>query len=235
MQSRRWVITITLGVAASFLSLGEWNSHAQTPPHVPPPIPTIIEDSKPSRRSPSGSSEITGYSCLRRELEFFRKLSSSEQNTGGWHDDYSINGKVGRFIGWFGIVREIDEDAAKNQTRLLVEMKYFDGMSDTSIFALSFNGAGDFTAVLTGVGVPIQKLSLIRVYGVIAREPAHMPEVNTKYVRQWDWGLFTFIHAYGKQKGSEEWRKLCTVPLDEIYKPSPDEKYYLERLGPRNQ
>jgi len=234
MHRKRWATSSIVALAAFSLLFGNRNSTAQSSPQSKPAPATIVEDSKPLHRPPDGSLGTTGYSCTNKELAFFKKLASDEQNTGGWSDDYSINGKVGRFVGWFGIVRKIEEDAEKNQTRLLVEMKYFDGMTDTHILALSFNGAGDFTAVVTGVGGRIQKLSLVRVYGAVVREPDHVPEVNAKYIRQWDWGLFTFIHAYGKQKGDVEWRKLCQVPLDEIYKPFPDDKYYIDRLGPRN-
>ena len=37
--------------------------------------------------------------------------------------DYSINGKKGKFVGWFGIVRKIEEDPKLNQTNLLLEHK----------------------------------------------------------------------------------------------------------------
>jgi hypothetical protein len=41
------------------------------------------------------------------------------------------------------------------------------------------------------------------------------------------------LRERGKQKGSEQWRKLNQVPLDEIYDPYPDGSYYEQRLGKR--
>ena len=117
---------------------------------------------------------------------------------------------------------------------LTVEHKYFDGMTDAHIQAVSFNGGGDFRAVLRGVGHEIPPLSLVKVYGTIAAaKDADMPCVNAVFVRDWHWGTFTFLAAYGTQKGSEKWRKQNRVPLDNIYDPYPDNSYYEQRLGKR--
>src|SRR4029078_2703551 len=43
---------------------------------------------------------------------------------------YSLAKQVGEYVGWFGIVREISADPKKGTTNLLLEHKYFDGLSD---------------------------------------------------------------------------------------------------------
>lgn len=196
---------------------------------------TIVEHSQPWPRPEPGTLGTMGYPPTDTEKPFFDKLSPKERVAGSWSmfEEYSIKGKTGTYISWCGIVRKINEDSTARLTKLLIEMKYFDGLTDTHIMAVSFNGAGDFLADLNGAGTGVKRLSLVRVYGRVEREAQGIPEVRADYVRDWDWGLFTFLQAYGKQKGSSEWRKLNKVDLNHIYDPFPTTKYYLDRLGQR--
>jgi hypothetical protein len=93
-----------------------------------------------------------------RERPFFTRLDPKEKITGGLGIDYRLDASDRNYVGWFGIVWEIKEDAMHNQTLLTVEHKYFDGLTDAHIEALSFNGGGDFRAVLRGVGHEIGPL-----------------------------------------------------------------------------
>jgi hypothetical protein len=197
------------------------------------PVATLVEHSKPLPNPQPGTLGTTSYQPTELEAPFHKKLSASEIAPGDMFKDYSITGKVGTYVGWFGIVRKEEADAARHEVRLLIEMKYFDGLTDTHILALSFNGAGDFVAVLSGDHPGIKLLSLVRVYGRVEKETDALPQVTAEYVRDWDWGLFTFLMAYGKQKGNTEWRKLNKVDLQRIYHPFPDMNYYVDRLGPR--
>jgi hypothetical protein len=208
-------------------------AYSQTAPTAQEKTP--VENSQSLPRPPAGTLGTTGYAPTAMEKPFFAKLSAKEQTTGSMFEDYSITGKKGVYVGWFGIVRKIDEDAAKRETKLLIEMKYFDGLTDTHIMALSFNGGGDFLATLKGVQLGIKYLSLVKVYGVVERETNSIPEVNADYVRQWDWGQFTFLMVYGEQKGNQEWKKLNKVDEKRIYNPFPTQKYYEDRLGTRQQ
>ena len=61
---------------------------------------------------------------------------------------------------------------------------------------------------------------------------AERPSIDVKFARCWSWSSFAFITATGKQRGSEQWRKLNTVNLKDIYSSRPDESYYVKRLGP---
>jgi HEAT repeat protein len=169
-----------------------------------------------------------------KERPFFDKLDAKEKAIGGQAEGYDLEAKDRKFAGWFGIVRAVTEDAEHDQTVLTVEHKYFDGLTDAHIQAVSFNGGGDFRAVLRGVGHEIPPLSLVRAYGTpAAAKDAGMPRVDAVFVRDWHWGAFTFLAAYGKQKDSEQWRRLNRVALEEIYDPYPDEDYYEQRLGKR--
>jgi len=196
---------------------------------------TPVENSQSLPRPPTGTLGTASYKPTDMEKPFFAKLSEKEQTTGSMFENYSITGKKGTRVGWFGIVRKIDEDAAKQETKLLIEMKYFDGLTDTHIMALSFNGGGDFLATLKGTGLGIKHLSLVKVYGIVERENNSVPEVKADYVRQWDWGQFTFLMVYGEQKGNKEWKKLNKAGEERIYNPFPTQKYYEDRLGPRQQ
>jgi hypothetical protein len=174
------------------------------------------------------------YTPSEKEQPYFRKLAPQERRTGGSGVDYDLSTKNKVYVGWFGIVRQVDERQDENQTVLLVEHKYFDGFTDAHIQALSFNGSGDFIVTVPGVGHKIDRLSLVKVYGVASIYQAKSkPDIKIKadFVRVWHWGTFTFLFASGQQRGSEEWRKLNSVDLDRIYNPYPDDEYYKRRLG----
>jgi len=167
------------------------------------------------------------------EKKFFDKLDADEITTGGLAGEYEIGTRDRKYVGWFGIVRKIEIDNASDTTRLLIEHKYFDGFTDLHLQAVSFNGSGDFVAILNGTGHSISELELIKTYGIVtAGDGNKLPSIDAKFAKCWSWGSFTFITAAGKQRGSEQWRKLNTVNLDDIYSSRPDESYYVKRLGP---
>ncbi|HZN33692.1 MAG TPA: hypothetical protein VFB80_07725 [Pirellulaceae bacterium] len=182
----------------------------------------------------TGNLGTTLYAPSEREKPFFKRLAKGEVVTGGLAGDYDITKKDKTYVGWFGIIREIKEDKEKGQTVLLLEHKYFDGLTDLHILALSFNGSGDFQAVVPGVGYKLQPLALVKVYGTVSGPAGDsLPRVTAEFVRHWDWGTFTFLMAAGTQRGSEKWRKANRVDLDRIYEPYPDDRYYEMRLGKR--
>ncbi len=196
---------------------------------------TKVERVTESGKLEGGSLSTVGYEPSEAEVPFSKKAGEGEATTGSMFEEYSITGKTGKYVGWFGIVRKIAEDAAKKTTTLTVEMKYFDGLTDSHIMALSFHGAGDFVAELKGTALGITSLSLVKVYGTVAGEDKDVPRVGAEFVRNWEWGAFTFLMVYGAQKGNGEWLKLCQVSDDQIYETQPDEDYYVKRLGPRGK
>ena len=124
------------------------------------------------------------------------------------------------------------EDKEKKETQLLVEMKYFDGLTDLHQQIVSIFGAGDFRVVISGTGHKLQKLELVRVYGKVASVEKDTPTVSAEFVRAWDWGLFAFMD-YGKDKTNAAWVKLRKVKPEDIYVAYPKTGYYEERLGKR--
>ena len=166
-------------------------------------------------RGQGGSLGTIRYSPSKEEQPFFDRLPSDEVVTGSHIDGYDIATRDKKYVGWFGIVREIDEDGVANRTVLTVEHKYFDGLTDAHLQAVSFNGSGDFRATLTGTGHRIPPLSLVKVYGTVVKgKEGTLPRIDAVFVRNWHWGTFTFLDAYGTQRGSEKWRKANRIPLD---------------------
>ncbi len=183
---------------------------------------------KPARQPGLGS---TSYTPSPAERPFLDRLGAEERETGGMFKDYDLAKKHGVSVSWFGIVRQVTEK--NGQTTLLVEHKGFDGITDSHILSLDFNGSGDFLVHVGGVGHELQRLSLVRVYGTVRVTQGAMPELQAEFVRNWHWGTFTFLMASGPQRGSEAWRKLNRVPLGAIYEPYPADSYYEQRLGKR--
>ncbi len=208
----RTILVVSLFSAATFAG-------------APAIVEHVTEAPKPGVGLGTGS-----YSVSSGEEPFFKKLVRGEFKTGGMMTEYDITTKNGVYVGWFGVVRAVKEE--KGETLLVVEHKGFDGLTDRHILALDFNGSGDFAVRIPGVGHKIERLTLVKVYGTatVAKGP---PEVKAEFVRNWHWGTFTFIMAAGKQRGSEAWRKLNTVNLNDIYDPYPKDGYYEARLGKR--
>jgi hypothetical protein len=193
---------------------------------------TIVENSKPL---PSTGKVLTTvvYAPTDMEKTFFEKLTPKERKTGDftWATDYSIHGKIGSYVGWFGIVRKIEEDKDKNITTFIIEMKYQDELTDGHIMTVSIYGGGDFKVVAAGVGLGVKYPNLVKVYGTVTNEVDFLPELKAEYIRQWGWGLFNFMD-YGKDKTNPEWKALNKIKnAGQIYKAYPTEQYYVDLLG----
>jgi len=212
---------------------------------------TLIDvERAPERVRPQGLG-TGGYRPADRERPFLEKTPPEERTNGSILDNkkpYDLPARAGKRVAWFGIVRGIQR-RPDGRHELLLEHKYFDGLTDLHILALSFNGAGDFKAVVAADNeLPLKPLMLVRVYGVVAKPakdespaakagepkdaagPALMT-VNAEYVRGFHWKTFTFLDTYGKDQSNPRWRELCKVELDQIYNPYPNEEYYQLRLG----
>ena len=217
-------------------------AHAPEQPAPPPvaaepaapkaPTPTPFDDSPALPKPEHGVLGTTDYQPLEREKPFFEGLPASHARG----TVTSIDAKEGDSVSWLGIVRGIEVDGTRGRTRLLLESKYFDGLTDTHIFCVNLNGGGDFIATLDGAEHPVRPLALVRVYGKVTAVKDGLPRVRADFVRQWDQGRFTFMFMEGPQKGSEAWRKLIDSRVDDgnVYSSHPGEAYYRARLGARD-
>jgi len=230
MNTLRGALSYRLVLVLGFLFISpgsNWQLLAEEQKSTP-----VDHETKKPKRSFENGLGTTSYAPSENEKPFFEKLGPDEVATGGLAGEYDISSKDGTYVGWFGIVREIHDDPENKQSELLVEHKYFDGLTDLHIQALSFNGSGDFKVVVQGLDHEIKPLTLVKVYGK-AKVMKETISIDAEFIRNWHWGTFTFLAAFGTQQGSEKWRKLNKVPLDDIYDPFPDDDYYEQRLGPK--
>ena len=190
-----------------------------------------VEHSKPQPRNRGLGTQK--YAPTEAEKAAIKDWKEAELGSGGDRAE-KLTGNVGKRIAWFGIVREVQEDKESDSTRLLVEMKYFDGLTDLHLQIVSINGGGDFAATISGVGHKLKPLSLVRVYGKVAGEPDGVPEVAADFVRTWDWKLFAFM-PYGKDHSNPKWVKLRKIEDElDVYDSNPRDSYYEKLLGKRS-
>jgi hypothetical protein len=193
---------------------------------------TSIEVQPVKELKPTGSLGTCGYNPLSSEKPYFDKLVEKERTTGSFMEPYDIHKKEGEFVSWYGVVRGIERVANSDSWKLLLEHKYFDGMTDCHIMLVSNSGSGDFTARLTAKDVPVPSLALIRVYGKVTQPSNGDPLVEAEFVRVWPWMTFTFTDLGAADKTNPRWRKDCKAcGKGRIYRPYPDLQYYRAVLG----
>jgi len=181
---------------------------------------------------PTGTLGTCGYQPVEKEAPFYNKLDVKERVTGSMFEAYDIHKRKNHYVSWFAVVRGIST-AGDGTTTLLLEHKFFDGMTDCHIMLVSQSGGGDFNAVGGKFEIPLIPLSLVRVYGRVSAEKDGLPQVNVEYVRMWPWLTFTFTYlSPGKDHSNPRWQKYCKIcDGTRIYDPYPDENYYLNVLG----
>jgi hypothetical protein len=199
---------------------------AQTTAQTPMDVQPVVE------LKPTGTLATCAYKPTAREAPFFNQLGAGEKTNGSALHSYSIHGKKGTHVAWFGIVRGITPPAETGgQTTLLIEQKYFDGLTDCHIMLVQWTGDGDFTAKLQVNPGAIPALALVRVYGTVTAETAGLPEVQVDYIRVWPWMTFTFMDLAGNDHSNPRWKKYAQVSGKDVYDPYPNENYYLNVLG----
>jgi len=211
-------------LALAAISVFTVGSSAQTPMDVQP-----VKELKPTDTLPTCS-----YRPVAAEAPYFAHLTEKERtNDTVFGGDYTIHGKTGTEVAWFGIVRGITLPTAKNgDATLLVQHHFFDGMTDCHIMLVAKSGDGDFTAKLKGNAAKIPALALVRIYGKVTSEKARVPELDVEYIRVWPWLTFTFTDLAGEDHSNPRWQKYSKVKLTErLYVPYPNENYYLNVLG----
>ncbi len=171
------------------------------------------------------------YTPIATEKAYFNNVSKGEIVNGQAGDPYSIHGKAGKYIAWFGIVRGITPaDKSGGDVQLLVEHRFFDGSSDCRLMVVSQSGGGDFVAGLRIDPAVIPPLALVRIYGVVVGEKDKLPQVLTQYMRVWPWHTFTFTQYGPADQSNPRWAKFAQYG-GQIYNPSPTEDYYRHVLG----
>jgi len=196
---------------------------AQTPINVQP-----IKDVRPD-----GTLSTCNYVPVASEAPYLGRLSQDEKtNAATFGDGYSIHGKTGTNVSWFGIVRGISAAQTGDEVTLLAQHHYFDGMTDCHIMLVAKTGDGDFEAKLKVDPARIPALSLVRIYGRVTGERSGVPEVAVDYIRVWPWLTFTFTDLAGPDHSNPRWWQASQVkPGDQIYMPYPNQNYYRKVLG----
>ncbi|HEY2461640.1 MAG TPA: hypothetical protein VGI16_12570 [Candidatus Acidoferrum sp.] len=194
---------------------------------------TSIETQPVKELKPTGSLSSCGYTPTVKEKLVYEKLDATEQATGSFMAAYSIHKKEGKFVSWFGIVRGISQTRlGENKLALLLEQKYFDGITDCHIMMVSQSGDGDFLANLDGDAQSIPALSLVRVYGKVVEEKNNTPLIAVDYIRVWPWLTFTLTDLGAGDHSNPRWTKICKpCKGGRIYNPYPNQDYYLKILG----
>jgi hypothetical protein len=196
---------------------------AQTPMDVQP-VKELV---------PNGTLATCIYIPINQEAPFFGRLSGTEKTNDAVFGNYTMHGKTGKYVSWFGIVRGITPPAQPGgEVTLLVQHHFFDGMTDCHIMLVAKSGDGDFLAKLKVDPAQIAALALVRVYGKVTGEKDHVPTVAVDYVRVWPWMTFTFTDLAGEDHSNPRWQSYSRVkPGDHIYMPYPKENYYRAVLG----
>jgi hypothetical protein len=226
-------------VTMSLAAIVPTQTAAQTPSQPPAPAPaqtsaqTPIDIQPVKELHPTGSLATCGYKPVAQEAPFLNQVGDNEKTNGGLSEKYSIHGKTGTHVAWFGVVRGMTPPAEKGgAVTLLVQHKYFDGLTDCHIMLVQWTGGGDFTARLTVDPQTIPALSLVRAYGTVTGEKAGMPEVQVDYIRVWPWMTFTFMDLSGNDHSNPRWSQYTSAAgAAHVYAPYPNENYYLGLLG----
>jgi hypothetical protein len=190
---------------------------------------TQIETEPVKELHPTGSLATCKYKPTAGETAFYQKLAPAEQSTGSIIEDYDIHQKDG-FVSWYGIVRGISK-VKDTQWSLLLEHKFFDGMTDCHIMLVDIGGSGDFCAEIEAADMTIPALALVRVYGTIRGQDAGTPVLAAEFVRVWPWMTFTFSNLMSKDRTNPRWKDLRSLNRRRIYNPWPNEGYYRAILG----
>ncbi|HYM78786.1 MAG TPA: hypothetical protein VE377_22635 [Candidatus Dormibacteraeota bacterium] len=196
---------------------------------------TPIETQAVKELKPTGSLGTCGYTPSSNEKPYYEKLDQKERATGSFMEAYDIHKKKDVFVSWYGIVRGVTRIPNSDSWELLLEHKYFDGMTDCHIMLVSMGGSGDFSARVQAKDVPMPALALVRVYGKVTQENT-TPLIEAEFVRVWPWMTFTFTDMGAEDKTNARWKKECKLCEDgRVYRPYPDRRYYRKTLGDPEQ
>jgi hypothetical protein len=139
-------------------------------------------------------------------------------------------------VSWYGIVRGISRVQQSDSWELLLEHKYFDGMTDCHIMLVSMSGSGDFAMRVQAPDVPVHALALVRVYGKVHQRENGIPLIEAEFVRVWPCMTFTFTDLGATDRTNARWKRVCKrCDGGKVYVPYPNEQYYKDVLGDPSQ
>lgn len=190
---------------------------------------TVVEIDPVKELKPTKTLGTCMYKPTAGEDAFFKKLVPDEHETGSILGDYDIQKKQG-YVSWCGIVRRIT-DLGGGRWRLLLEHKFFDGLTDCHIMLVDIYGSGDFYADVEAAELTIPALALVRVYGTIKGLDAVHPALAAEFIRVWPWMTFTFGNLMQKDRTNPRWKGVRSLDGRKAYRPWPDESYYRAVLG----
>src|SRR6202521_3607033 len=99
---------------------------------------TIIEREVPKPLKKSNTLGTGFYRATQTEQSYLQKLDSSEPSPGDVPKADRIQGHIGKYVTWCGIVRGISKDEkVQRQYHLLIEHKYRDGFTDSRLMLVS--------------------------------------------------------------------------------------------------
>lgn len=193
---------------------------------------TPIEVQPVKELKPTGTLATCGYAPSDAEKPYYEKLNAKERATGSFMESYDIHKKNGEYVSWYGIVRGISRVSNSDSWELLLENKYFDGMTDCHIMMVSTSGSGDFAARVQAKDVPVPALGLVRIYGRVTSQEKGNPSIEAEFVRVWPWMTFTFTDLGANDRTNPRWKKECKIcGRGRVYRPYPDRQYYRDTLG----
>jgi hypothetical protein len=220
----------TLPPALLLLLLGCCRSTAPVPDAAVPPATTLGFRIEPSTDPTFDVHSLATAAYTPTEFEAaFRDIQADPYEKAQSRAKGKLSGYAGKRVGWFGIIRRIEVEESLNRTRVLVESKYFDGLTDEDLQVVSIYGAGDFIADVPGTRHPLKLLRLARIIGVVESEEGHIPRVRAEYIRTWEWGQFTFMD-YGVDDSNQAWVAQRQLSGD-VYSRRLTSDYYQRCLG----
>jgi hypothetical protein len=116
---------------------------------IPAGAQTPIDIQPVKELIPNGTLATSVYIPLETEAQFFAKLTNKERVNDALFGHYTMHGKKGKYISWFGIVRGITPAAGPGgEVTLLLQHRFFDGLTDSHIMLVAKSGDGDYLARL---------------------------------------------------------------------------------------
>ncbi|HEV3006010.1 MAG TPA: hypothetical protein VGX78_16195, partial [Pirellulales bacterium] len=108
----RFTVCPSLAVAVTTLALCDPATTAGRAGTLWAADPTSVEHETRTPHRNDDTGRDAPYACGKFEQPFYDRLAADEIKTGGIGLKYELTGREGKFVGWFGVVRDLIEDVA---------------------------------------------------------------------------------------------------------------------------